>query len=442
MQVVAARMRWAARTGRALRRLALAVAAAGRWLKRETLDAPLEPVLHPTRGRLILWGACYLVGHPLYWYIWARWLPQPYESLWARLAVAACGLPLVLMGISGAPSSKVTQWLCNGIFWVGLPFFFGWMFWMNGGNAVWLASVVAVVFVYFYATDWRIACAGVLSGAIASWAVAQWTGAPSGIEAPLVALVVVGFSLALGSVLRMSSDGVWRSQIQAMTATVGIMAHELRTPLATMSMIGDALRADSAASDAIDRQRVQLLAQRLNALVRNMNHQIDLQIANARLMHLPEGGDVVDAAGLVAAAVQAYPFRSPQDRASVDVDVVQNFRFRGSEAQFHHVIDNLLKNALRALAARGEPPAPGDLRIVVEVAGHKGRIEVADRGIGVPPALAARLFEPFFSTDRGTGHGLGLAFCRRVARAAGGDIGLLHGQAPGATFRIEVPILR
>jgi two-component system CAI-1 autoinducer sensor kinase/phosphatase CqsS len=411
-------------------------------LKRETLDAPLEPVLHPTRGRLIAWGLCYLIGHPLYWFVWTHVSPQPFESFAVRMVMAAAGLPLIVIGLRNAQSSRATNLVSNAVFWIGLPFFFGWMFWMNGGNEVWLASVVAMIFIYYYATDWRIATVGIVAGALSSWGVAQFTGAWLPVAEPELAAFIVGFSIVLGAVMRMSADGIWRSQIQAMTATVGIMAHELRTPLATMSMIGDALRADSAASDAIDRQRVQLLAQRLNALVRNMNHQIDLQIANARLMHLPDGGDVVDAAGLVAAAVQAYPFRSPQDRASVDVDVVQNFRFRGSVAQFHHVIDNLLKNALRALAARGEPPAPGDLRIVVEVAGLKGRIEVADRGIGVPPALAARLFEPFFSTDRGTGHGLGLAFCRRVARAAGGDIRLLHGQGPGATFRIEVPLLR
>jgi two-component system CAI-1 autoinducer sensor kinase/phosphatase CqsS len=387
-------------------------------------------------------GVCHLVGHPLYWLIWAVWIPQPFESLLVRVAMATLGLPLISRVVTENPRSRRTAVVCGLVFWIGLPLFFGWMYWMNGGNKVWFVSVVAMIFIYFYATDWRIAFFGAISGGACSWLLAQATGAALPVEDPRTAFVVIAFALVMAAILSMSSAGIWRSRIEGMTTTVGIMAHELRTPLATMSMIGDALRADSAASEPIDRQRVHLLAQRRNALVRNMNHQIDLQIANARLMHLPEGGDVVDAAGVVATAVQAYPFRSPQDRASVDVDVVQNFRFRGSVAQFHHVIDNLLKNALRALAARGEPPAPGDLRIVAEVAGHKGRIEVADRGVGVPPALAARLFEPFFSTDRGTGHGLGLAFCRRVARAAGGDIRLLHGQAPGATFRIEVPLLR
>lgn len=435
-------MRRAAKLGRALRRAAIAAAAAGRWLKRETLDAPLEPVLHPTRGRLIAWGLCFLIGHPLYWFLWTYVSPQPFESFVVRMMMAAAGLPLIVIGLTNAQQTGSANFISNAVFWIGLPFFFGWMFWMNGGNEVWLASVVAMIFIYFYATDWRIATVGVLVGGVLSWAAAQLTGSGLAIAEPRLAAFIVGFSVVLGAVMRMSADGVWRSQIQAMTATVGIMAHELRTPLATMSMIGDALRADATAGEPLDRQRVQLLAQRLHTLVRNMNHQIDLQIANARLMHLPAGGDVVDAAALVTGAVQAYPFRSLQDRASVVVDVAQNFRFRGSMAQFHHVIDNLLKNALRAVAARGEPPAPGDLRIVVGVAGHKGWIEVADRGIGVPPALAARLFEPFFSTDRGTGHGLGLAFCRRVARAAGGDIRLLQTQSPGATFRIEVPTIR
>jgi two-component system, CAI-1 autoinducer sensor kinase/phosphatase CqsS len=66
---------------------------------------------------------------------------------------------------------------------------------------------------------------------------------------------------------------------------------------------------------------------------------------------------------------------------------------------------------------------------------------VTDRGVGIPPELQPRIFEPFFSTNRGTGHGLGLAFCQRVVDAARGSIRVKSELHHGAAFTIELPLL-
>ena len=71
----------------------------------------------------------------------------------------------------------------------------------------------------------------------------------------------------------------------------------------------------------------------------------------------------------------------------------------------------------------------------------RGRIVINDRGVGIDPALQPRIFEPFFSTDRGTGHGLGLAFCERVIQSASGTIRVKSEPARGAIFTIELPLL-
>ena len=72
--------------------------------------------------------------------------------------------------------------------------------------------------------------------------------------------------------------------------------------------------------------------------------------------------------------------------------------------------------------------------------GAEGRITVSDRGIGIDAALLQRIFEPFFSSDHGTGHGLGLAFCRRVIVAAKGSIRVKSEPAKGAVFTITLPV--
>ena len=67
-------------------------------------------------------------------------------------------------------------------------------------------------------------------------------------------------------------------------------------------------------------------------------------------------------------------------------------------------------------------------------------IAVRDRGAGVPDAIAARIFDPFFTTKGiGAGLGLGLSITANIVRDFGGDISV-HDAAPGAEFRIALPI--
>ncbi|MEP6792114.1 MAG: ATP-binding protein, partial [Ramlibacter sp.] len=160
-----------------------------------------------------------------------------------------------------------------------------------------------------------------------------------------------------------------------------------------------------------------------------------------RLMRLPAHKEAVSASDLVREGVAAYPFRSTRERESVTVLVRRDFVFEGSHALFAQVIDNLLKNALRSLAAASSASQPGDLLIEVGTLHDRGRIVITDRGVGIDPELQPRIFEPFFSTDGGTGHGLGLAFCQRVVHSAAGSIRVKSEPARGAIFTIELPIL-
>jgi two-component system CAI-1 autoinducer sensor kinase/phosphatase CqsS len=245
----------------------------------------------------------------------------------------------------------------------------------------------------------------------------------------------------MGLVLGISSSNLRREQLNSTLGTMGIMAHELRTPLATMSLIGDAVRGEAAEPAEGSAQKLEKLGTRLNTLVRNMNRQIDMQIANARLMRLPVHKEAISAAELVRHSVADYPYRSSRERDCVQLLVRRDFLFEGSQALFSQVIDNLLKNALRSLAAATTASQPGDLMIEVGTLHSRGRIVINDRGVGIAPALQPNIFDPFFSTDRGTGHGLGLAFCQRVVQSAHGTIRVKSQPARGAIFTIELPLL-
>ena len=414
------------------------------WTSNEVLQQLVEPVLHPSPWRIRAIGMSTLVLNPLLYLAWAVWLPQPYESLGLRLVMAMLGLSLLLIpSMAASPPTRATAVVFSLVLWITLPWFFAWMYFCNAGNPVWLASMGAMLLIYYHLTDWRLATVGATSGLAAAWLMfsAFGPGTPDmGMEQAATNAVVLAFCWCTGIVLGLSSSNLRREQLNYTLLTMGIMAHELRTPLATMHLIAEAVRNEAPQHGGENGERLLQLGQRLNTLVRNMNHQIDMQINNARLTRPPANIDRMSAAELVRAAVESYPYRSTRERQAVAVRVHADFHFRGSRQMFAQVIDNLTKNALRSLAAASSSPQPGDLLIEVGAHGERGRIVFTDNGIGMDAELRKRIFQPFFSTDRHTGHGLGLAFCQRVVEAARGTIRVKSAPHRGAVFTIELPV--
>jgi len=364
-------------------------------------------------------GVFSVAGHLLFYFIWARWIPQPYENPWMRTAMALLALIYLLPSLRIDPGSAQSGRLFGLATWIQLPWFFTWMYWMNGGNPV-----------------------GLLSGGSLGWLTAVWFGADtSELAHPAASLVVVAFSLVMGLMLGMSSANLRRARLINTLSTMGVMAHELRTPLATVNLMGDVIR-NLAQHDLPEskRKRLEDLATRLQNLVRSMNRQIDTQISNAQLLRLPREQSRISAAALVKDVVEQYPYRSSRERECVLVHIQQDFHFEGSRPLFGQVMTNLLKNALHALAAASNAPQPGDLRLDVGIHHGKGRIAVSDDGVGISHDLQARIFEPFYSTQAGAGNGLGLTFCKNVVESAHGRLSVHSEPGLGAVFMIDLPL--
>lgn len=93
---------------------------------------------------------------------------------------------------------------------------------------------------------------------------------------------------------------------------------------------------------------------------------------------------------------------------------------------------NLLLNAADAVGGQGR------LRLTAELVGELVYLDFHDSGPGVPEADRGRIFDPFFSTkEPGAGSGLGLAVCRSILQAYGGDVTLLPTER-GACFRVTL----
>lgn len=414
-----------------------------RWWRDDVLNAPVEPILHPSRLRLMGIGLFTCVGHILFYGVWTWWLPQPFESPWVRtLMVLLAAVYFHIGWHRDFTSAGGSRWF-SAATWLQLPWFFSWMYIMNDGNGVWLASLSAMILIYFHFTDWRLAAVGLLMGALAA-VVAAWVVHGHAIHLPEQEhLLIILFSTSMGMLLGMSSANLRRVRLVNTLSTMGVMAHELRTPLATVHLMGDVLR-NLAQQDHPDNRlrRLEDLGSRLQNLVRSMNRHIDMQIANAQLMRLPREQTVIRASDLVLGVVDNFPYRTSRERGCVSVHVHRDFCFRGSHPLFSQVLANLIKNGLHALASASTALCPGDLRITVGIHHRRGRITVADDGVGIPGDLQSRIFEPFYSTQAGAGNGLGLSFCKNVVEGAHGRLSVHSQSGTGAVFHIDLPLDR
>lgn len=105
--------------------------------------------------------------------------------------------------------------------------------------------------------------------------------------------------------------------------------------------------------------------------------------------------------------------------------------------QIAQVLNNLVKNAIEAIAATGGEG--GRVRVTVAERGRRCIVRILDNGCGLPQVPSETLFEPYV-THRHKGTGLGLAIARRIVDDHGGRLHLAAGEEGGACATLSLPL--
>ena len=237
-------------------------------------------------------------------------------------------------------------------------------------------------------------------------------------------------------------DLVQNEKLAALGGLVAGVAHEINTPVGiavtTASFLAD--RTQGAQADAaagrLDAAALQQYLHDADAsarlLLSNASRVAQLvlsfkQLAVDRIAEAPQRFELRE---LVDATLQALQPRLQEARVAVEIDVPDRIEMQSYPVAIAQLLTNLVVNALQHAFDAG---VGGRLRIRarLEVADDDEivRLEIADDGRGIDPALAARVFEPFFTTRRGQGgSGLGLYIVNQiVTRQLDGTIALQHG---------------
>jgi two-component system CAI-1 autoinducer sensor kinase/phosphatase CqsS len=232
---------------------------------------------------------------------------------------------------------------------------------------------------------------------------------------------------------------------------VASIAHEMRTPLATLGIHARVLSdylprliegyqaaaqqglvRDPLGDDYVD--SLSRTARTLEKEVVQANHAIDMLMALTTSHYLNEKDfQRFSMKECVETAVSRVPY-SRDDEKIVRVEIKSDFIVLASSEFLTFVLINLIKNSLDAV--RGKEASRIHITVVAEDKG--GRVEFLDNGIGIDERVLPHIFDRFFTTkSRGRNSGVGLTFCRNVMESFGGSISCESKQGQYTRFTLH-----
>ena len=200
---------------------------------------------------------------------------------------------------------------------------------------------------------------------------------------------------------------------------LGVLVHEVRSPVAALAAVAETAAGSRLESDAIP-TLVRLALAACRAIERIV---LDVAVASVRL-------EPVDVSALVRDAVAAHRVRG----AEIAVVVDEGLGVDGDPVRLRQVVDNLIANAL----VHG-----GSSEVTVHAARREGvvHVVVSDTGPGIPTDQLDSVFDAGVRLGADTpGSGLGLALARAIAQTHGGSLAAQSAPGQGASFTLALPV--
>ena len=218
------------------------------------------------------------------------------------------------------------------------------------------------------------------------------------------------------------------------------MTHEFKTPIATINLAVEAIRNPKVIGDS---EKVQRYLGMIREENKRMHAQVEnvLRISKLEKNQLDISKDRVDVHDIVQDAIAHVELivadRGGEIEAHLDAertDVLAN------EMHFINVVVNILDNAIKY------SPDPPRIKIVTELAKNFIIIKIQDHGAGMSKAVLKKVFEKFYREHTGDihnvkGHGLGLAYVKKIVDDHQGEVYAESEKGKGSTFYIKLPLI-
>ena len=256
----------------------------------------------------------------------------------------------------------------------------------------------------------------------------------AGLSLLFTLIIVVAYSGAIYQLIRQKQISEIKSDF------INNMTHEFKTPIATINLAVEAIRNPQIISDGAK-------VERYLGMIRDENKRMHAQVENVlRISKLEKNQldirkDRVDAHDIIKKAI-AHVDLLVQDRGGyIHTDLkAERSDVLANDVHFGNVMVNILDNAVKY-----SPEAP-KIEVHTEVVKNNILISVQDEGAGMSKAVLKKVFEKFYREHTGDihnvkGHGLGLAYVKKIVEDHQGEVYAESEKGKGSTFYIKLPLI-
>ena len=247
-------------------------------------------------------------------------------------------------------------------------------------------------------------------------------------------IIIIAYTSAIYQLIKQ------RKIAQIKTDFINNMTHEFKTPIATISLALDAIKNPKIIGDEDKVKRYLKMIKdennRMHAQVENV-----LRISKLEKNELNISKDQVDLHELILDAITHIELIVENRNGYINTNLDAKLSsVLANETHFTNVIVNILDNAVKY--TNGKP----EINMTTENIGNNIILKISDRGSGMTKSVSKRVFEKFYREHTGDvhnvkGHGLGLAYVKRIVDDHSGHVSVESEKGHGSTFIIKLPLI-
>lgn len=396
-----------------------------------------KPVNHGAEPPYFIFGVFAALNYMFPYFIWTASHPTVVD-LGMILRISGASMCLVLVSKDTWPEKAKRYLPAFGffVFVFYLPFTSTFLFLQNNASPLWACQLCLSILLLGMMLDWERFIAALIIGSVLGTIMYAVNFGyemlfSDELNIGLVIYILI-YSATIGFLFSRHKDQTVRLRIDFLKTLAGTLAHEMRTPLASVGLFATALEETlpkivsssdtnsaspgNARATTMQLELLQGVPENLKKISQRTSLTVEMLMMQLKDEPIKPQMKQQSIASLIGNAMDTYPF-APNEKNKVSIDVKNDFSVFASENWMVHVFYNLMKNALREI----ENSKKGSIEIWCNRTGMYNEVHVRDTASGISQADLPYIFDSFFSRSK-SGTGLGLAFCKKVMMEHGGDI--------------------
>ncbi|MDR2681500.1 MAG: HAMP domain-containing histidine kinase, partial [Holosporaceae bacterium] len=370
-------------------------------------------------ARYISFGSFSLINYIFPFYMWSDRNCMDTSVLLIRALAGIFNFLLLMHESWSRPFKKYLPlyWYFTVMF--SQPFFASYMLCLEGLTVFWIINISLALVLSLIVLDFYSFLIVFPLGIVLAYVVLYINNTPINLEfskdIPFQMVYLIVLSSIISIVFSRNREKIEQEKMNALRVLGATLAHEMRTPLSTVSMMCKIMHRNLSA-DELNPKKISLNVQQIEKEVKEMMTTVDIILTKINQSHFHENFEKCSIKECINDMMERYPFYDGE-RNLVKINCGRDFSFMGQKSSVVHILFNLMQNAIYQIHSVNT----GWIMISTQKKAKHNILQFKDTASGIDPNIYERLFEPMV-TGKSAGTGLGLHFCKTAMESMGGEI--------------------